>query len=267
MHLKYMDVDALCAVWPHSEQMLFVLVVGVVHAITLWSFCYYFIVMENLGLISKYKLKRDQAYMNPKLLKNIKLNEKAYWEQIIGTFIVVPIGAFFLFYLFKYNSVQICNNSNELTVTILIKELALMMIGCDFLFYWIHRGLHHPLLYKHFHKQHHEYKASNVWASEYFGVVDMILNILPGVIPGVYMKAHILSIIIFTIIREWQTVQSHAGYELPWDILNFGVFHGGAKRHDFHHSHNIGCYGDWFPFWDWLCGTDVAYREYYKEDN
>ena len=36
-------------------------------------------------------------------------------------------------------------------------------------------------------------------------------------------------------------------------------FTRGASRHDFHHSHNSGCYGDWLPFWDWLMGTDEAY--------
>jgi len=45
-------------------------------------------------------------------------------------------------------------------------------------------------------------------------------------------------------------VQSHGGYDLPLDPLNaWPLFTDGAKRHDFHHSHNAGCYGDWTPFW------------------
>jgi sterol desaturase/sphingolipid hydroxylase (fatty acid hydroxylase superfamily) len=49
-----------------------------------------------------------------------------------------------------------------------------MLVGCDCIFYWVHRSLHHPLLYKHIHKKHHKYTATNVWASEYFGVLDML---------------------------------------------------------------------------------------------
>ena len=30
--------------------------------------------------------------------------------------------------------------------------------------------------------------------------------------------------------------------------------------HDFHHSHNIGAFGTMTCFWDWVCGTDKAYR-------
>ena len=50
----------------------------------------------------------------------------------------------------------------------------LLIVGCDTMFYWTHRLLHVPPLYAWFHKQHHEYKASTVWASEYFGIVDMV---------------------------------------------------------------------------------------------
>jgi sterol desaturase/sphingolipid hydroxylase (fatty acid hydroxylase superfamily) len=60
-------------------------------------------------------------------------------------------------------------------------------------------------------------------------------------------------------------VQSHSGFDLPYDPFNRGVFHGGARRHDFHHSHNHGCYADFLPFWDWLCSTDGAYKAYWDK--
>eukprot|EP00750_Incisomonas_marina_P028387 INCI6692.2.p2 GENE.INCI6692.2~~INCI6692.2.p2 ORF type:complete len:150 (-),score=12.06 INCI6692.2:229-678(-) len=139
-------------------------------------------------------------------------------------------------------------------------DTLLMIVACDTIFYWTHRALHVPPLYGWFHKQHHEYKASTVWASEYFGVVDMICNIMPGVIPAFFIKPHFATFLLFTAIRQWQTVQSHAGYHLPWDPLNCGVFKDGAARHDFHHSGNKGCFGDWTPMWDRLCGTEGDYR-------
>ena len=141
-----------------------------------------------------------------------------------------------------------------------------MLVGCDTLFYWTHRLLHaNGWLYRVVHKQHHEFKATTVWASEYFGIVDMVLNILPGVIPAIAMKSHFMVLMLFTAVRQWQTVQSHAGFDLPFDPLNIAIFSGGARRHDFHHSHNVGCYGDWTPFWDWMCGTDVRYKEYWHK--
>ena len=125
---------------------------------------------------------------------------------------------------------------------------------------------------------------------------SQICNIMPGVIPAFFIKPHFATFLLFTAIRQWQTVQSHAGYHLPWDPLNCGVFKDGAARHDFHHSGNKGCFGklffvarssdlfvststmawqtyrkfvgsclnfatgDWTPMWDRLCGTEGDYR-------
>ena len=144
------------------------------------------------------------------------------------------------------------------------RDIALQIVCCDGLFYWIHRMLHHPVLYRLLHKKHHEFRATTIWASEYFGEVDFVLNVLPGVIPALLLGAHFAVLMAFTVIRQWQTVQSHSGYDLPFDPFNRGIFHGGARRHDFHHTHNNGCYSDFLPFWDWLCGTDRKYAEYWQ---
>jgi len=73
-----------------------------------------------------------------------------------------------------------------------------MVVGCDTLFYWCHRALHTPALYRAIHKQHHEFRATTVWASEYFGPVDMVLNVAPGVVPAVLMQSHFGVLLLFT---------------------------------------------------------------------
>jgi sterol desaturase/sphingolipid hydroxylase (fatty acid hydroxylase superfamily) len=50
----------------------------------------------------------------------------------------------------------------------------------------------------------------------------------------------------------------HTGYELPFwpnDIARFHVYH---------HAHNVGTFGVITTFWDWLFGTDKAYRQFLK---
>ena len=37
------------------------------------------------------------------------------------------------------------------------------------------------------------------------------------------------------------------------------MFVGGADRHDFHHSHNVGNFGGFTIFWDSIMGTDKDY--------
>ena len=57
-----------------------------------------------------------------------------------------------------------------------------------------------------------------------------------------------------------ETTDAHSGYDFPWSPWRWlGGLHGGARRHDWHHSHVKGNYGGFF-FWDWLCGTDREWR-------
>ena len=67
-----------------------------------------------------------------------------------------------------------------------------------------------------------------MWASEYFGIIDFVFNVLPGVVPALMLRAHFAVLMLFTALRMWQTVQSHSGYDLPYDPFNRGVFHGGG---------------------------------------
>ena len=52
-------------------------------------------------------------------------------------------------------------------------------------------------------------------------------------------------------------------FDLPYEPTNRGPFYGAARRHDFHHTHNAGCYADFLPFWDWLCGTDRHFAAFW----
>ena len=189
----------------------------------------------------------------------------AFWEQVLGTLVVVPAAVYALYPLLQARGVPICDEEVPSAWNLAL-HISGMLVGCDFLFYWVHRSLHASAwLYRNIHKKHHAFISTNIWASEYFGVIDMILNILPGVLPAVALRSHFVSLMIFTALRGWQTVQSHAGYALPFDPLNRGIFANGAARHDFHHSHNVGCFGDWTPFWDWLCGTDRAFKAHWDK--
>jgi sterol desaturase/sphingolipid hydroxylase (fatty acid hydroxylase superfamily) len=248
-----------------NEEMLIVLFATAVHCVGLWGFQMFFWILDKNRLFMIYKLPRDRPDMDENLPKNIKLNQRAIIEQIVGTLIVVPFAVYCFIPILKWRKMaDICNTLPSWFT--ICRDFVIMLIGCDTLFYWVHRFLHfNGWIYRNIHKQHHEFKGTTIWASEYFGVIDMILNILPGVIPAIICSTHFGVLMLFTFVRQWQTVQSHAGYDLPYDPLNRGIFSGGARRHDFHHSHNHGCYGDWMPFWDWICGTDLKYKRYWDK--
>jgi len=139
----------------------------------------------------------------------------------------------------------------------------------DFLFYWSHRLLHHPKIYKHIHKKHHEFKSTIGIASEYAHPVEsFISNLVPfisgPILVGLMSQTHAFTFWLWTLIRITETVDAHSGYCFPISPFNLLPFQGGPERHEYHHFYNRGSYGSFFCFWDWVCGTDLPFKQHHQ---
>ena len=136
----------------------------------------------------------------------------------------------------------------------------------DTLFYWLHRLLHHPRIYRHVHKQHHEFHHPVGLATEYaHPIEDLLCNTLSTVAGPLLLGSHASVVIGYASLKLWQSVDAHSGLLLPfspWSVALLGM--DCARAHDFHHSHNSGNYGGFFMFWDWACGTDAAYKRHLR---
>jgi len=139
-------------------------------------------------------------------------------------------------------------------------QVAVWIFVNDTLFYFTHRLLHTRLLYKRFHKQHHEFHVSIAMAAEYATPFEAVVsNITPLLVgPVVWTRyvspVHPLTLWLFFALRIWETCDAHCGYEMPFP---FAFPFSDVKRHDWHHSANNGNYGGFTLFWDWALGTDA----------
>ncbi|KAF6725169.1 Fatty acid hydroxylase domain-containing protein 2 [Oryzias melastigma] len=96
-------------------------------------------------------------------------------------------------------------------------ELALFSIIEEILFYYSHRLFHHPSLYKHFHKQHHEWTAPIGVVSIYAHPLEHVIsNTLPVVIGPVILGSHLSTTCMWYCVALVSTTISHCGYHLPF---------------------------------------------------
>jgi hypothetical protein len=114
-----------------------------------WMNCLFFWIIQKAGWFAQYKLPRNRPDMDPSLPSNVARDNQAIIEQILGTFIFVPLAIYFG-YPFLVSRIQVGGDAPGYAQMGL--EVVLMIIGCDAMFYWVHRLLHHPLLYT-FHKK------------------------------------------------------------------------------------------------------------------
>ena len=67
---------------------------------------------------------------------------------------------------------------------------------------------------------------------------------------------HILTMYIWIVLRLFQAIDAHSGYEFPWSLHHFLPFWAGAEHHDVHHEKFIGNYASSFRWWDYVLDTE-----------
>uniref|UniRef100_A0ACB8EIP0 Uncharacterized protein n=3 Tax=Sphaerodactylus townsendi TaxID=933632 RepID=A0ACB8EIP0_9SAUR len=132
-------------------------------------------------------------------------------------------------------------------------ELAVYVILQEISFYYIHRLIHHPLLFKHIHKKHHEWTAPVSIVSIYAHPVDHIIsNMVPLQIGPVLLGSHVTSIMAWLSLAVLNSTVVHSGYHLP--------FLPPPEFHDYHHLTFNHCYGN-LGIMDHLHGTDTSFKQ------
>ncbi|EON65873.1 C-5 sterol desaturase [Coniosporium apollinis CBS 100218] len=131
-----------------------------------------------------------------------------------------------------------------------ILQFPLFITFTDFFIYWIHRALHHPLIYKRLHKPHHKWIMPTPYASHAFHPLDGYAQSVPyHVFPFIFPLQKFAYIALFTFINVW-TVMIHDGeYVADSPIIN------GAACHTMHHLYFNYNYGQFTTLWDRLGGS------------
>ncbi|KAF1987044.1 hypothetical protein K402DRAFT_393195 [Aulographum hederae CBS 113979] len=141
-------------------------------------------------------------------------------------------------------------------------QLAIFFVLEDTWHYFSHRLMHEvPFLYKNIHKIHHQYSAPFGLAAEYASPIEVMLlgfgtvgcPILWCAVSG---DLHILTMYVWIVLRLFQAIDAHSGYEFPWSLHHFLPFWAGADHHDLHHEKFVGNYSSSFRWWDLLLDTE-----------
>ena len=212
------------------------------------SFVFYFILNDSLShliahimMLSIYKANHP-FFEKYKVLKNTlwpwQENYKL-WRKLLSKVIKTALEAHLIVLpIFLIIDVQtgiklrfdIESFPSHLEV---ISQLLFFMIFEDFVFYWVHRLLHHPFFYKNIHKGHHEFVEPISCSSLYAHHLEFIItNIIPTGIGFKILgkKTHFATLLIWIIMRIFEAMDGHCGYEFSFSPFRFCFIINNKKK-------------------------------------
>ncbi|KAL7311982.1 C-4 sterol methyl oxidase [Mucor circinelloides] len=268
------DLNWVESKWEQMYEGRNPLLVTGVFAFLMHEFVYFgrfipFLICDFIPYFQKYKLQQNKANTN-----------QDYWnctKKVLYAHFVFEGPLIFLFHPFA-TILGMKVSAPFPAWQNMLPQLAIFFIFEDFYHYHMHRFMHWPPFYKRVHKVHHEYAAPFGIAAEYAHPIEtMILGF--GTIGGplIYHALtslvfklddawglHLVTMLLWIVLRLFQAIDAHSGYDFPWSLCNWVPFWAGADHHDYHHQAFIGNYASSFRWWDYLFGTDAKYRAYRK---
>lgn len=216
-------------------------------SLTIITTVFGFILYIGTASLSYYLVFDKETERHPKFLKNQKSMEIRQALTAIP-FMSLLTAACFVLEMRGYS--KLYWNIDDHARWYLPFQFVLFLFFTDMGVYFIHRGLHHPLIYKTLHKPHHKWIVSTPFASHAFHPVDGFMQSIPyHVFPFVFPLQKISYIVLFMVVNVW-TVMIHDGEYLARDpIIN------GAACHTVHHLYFNYNYGQYTSLWDRLGGS------------
>jgi sterol desaturase/sphingolipid hydroxylase (fatty acid hydroxylase superfamily) len=210
-----------------------------------------------------------------KLFKNqlqnwrIQIHPKADAKQIrfelrnaIFVFLVGAFSSSLILYMNSLGYNKIYTNVADHGLVWGIACFFVMWVIDDAWFYWTHRLLHHPSIYRYIHAVHHHSIDVTPFTSMSFHVVEAFL-LSSWIFPVSFMMPlYVPALGALQMLGLLNNIKAHIGYELYPASFNRSWlrFLTASTHHNTHHTKFKGNYGLHFRFWDKICGTE--FRDY-----
>lgn len=138
-------------------------------------------------------------------------------------------------------------------------SLVLMVLGHDAYFYWVHRIIHDPRLFRRFHRRHHLSHNPSPFTAYSFDFGEAFLMAVFVPIWVVIVPTPWPAVGLFVLHQIVRNTLGHCGYEvMPSRRDGRPLFDWmtTTTHHDLHHAQAGYNYGFYFTWWDRWMGTE-----------
>lgn len=226
---------------------------------------------DAVSIFLRYFLLAGAAYLvfyvwKRKQLAGIKIQKKIPPPSRIRSEIIYSVltllifcgESWMIFYLKGKGMTKIYLDINQFGYLYFSLSIFIMVLIHDAYFYWTHRLMHIPQVFRFVHRRHHLSDNPTPWTAFSFHPIEAI--IAAGIIPIIVfvIPSQPIAIFIFLTFMTFVNVMGHLGYEtfpVKFRKNKIGQWQNTSTNHNIHHRHSGYNYGLYFTFWDKAMGT------------
>lgn len=196
-------------------------------------------------LLSVFTKKTDNIYKE----KTAQIRKEVKWSFFSSVIFCVYGG--FSFWAYQQGFTRIYDQISQFPFWYYCLSIFILLLLYETYYYWLHRWMHLPSVYKVVHKVHHQSVHSTVFTSFSFHPFEAILQSLFFPIVIFLIPMHYSVLIIVLMLMTISAVVNHSGTEIFSNhfVLKYFI---GSSHHHLHHTRfksNFGLYLTWWDRW------------------
>lgn len=206
-----------------------------------------------------------------------KVNQAAYksgqfWRELkwsLITALLFAIAGSVLLVVWQKGNTQIYLDVHQYPLWWLPVSLAIALLLHETYYYWLHRWMHQPRIFRIVHKVHHDSHITSAWTAFSFHPLEGLLQALFLPLLLLVLPMHLYVILLQLTIMTFSSVINHLNFEVypkNFQKHRLGKWLIGATHHALHHKQFKYNYGLYFTFWDkWKKTESPIYQSLFDE--
>ncbi len=213
----------------------------------------------------------------PNKWKQRKINQRDYTKKQLRTEIKWSTVTTLIFAIAGSVSVLLWQQG-LLKVYVMVNEYPTWWLPASFIiavvlhetyYYWLHRWMHYPKIFRIVHKVHHDSSITSPWTAFSFHPLEGLLQAVFLPLLLLVMPMHLYVLIAQLSFMTLSSVINHLNVEIYPKAFNrniVGKWLIGATHHSLHHKQFKYNYGLYFTFWDkWKQTESPLYNDTFSD--
>jgi sterol desaturase/sphingolipid hydroxylase (fatty acid hydroxylase superfamily) len=229
----------------------------------------YFLIAGFFQLLF-YKWQK-QKWANRWLGKK-QVDKKQFYTEVkwsIITAFIFSLAGSFTAILWQKGYTKLYTDLDQFGLWYMPVSLVISMLVHETYYYWMHRWMHMPKVFKLVHKVHHDSNTTSAWTAFSFHPLEGLLQAIILPITIMILPMHLYVVLLQLTLMTFSSVINHL--EIESYPANFhkhfvGRWLIGATHHSLHHKQFRYNFGLYFTFWDkWIKTESPKFNSLFEE--